>query len=310
MSFPAAPYHADVADGPASASAVWAKAADGVRVRVGLWPQEGARGTLVMWPGRTEFIEKYGRFARDMTARGLAVAAIDWRGQGLADRLAPDRNLGHVGAFTDYQLDAAVMAEVLEAHEFPRPWYLVAHSMGGAIGLRALMQGFPVARAAFTGPMWRINVSPAMRPFARALAATLDTVGMGLSYAPDTGPENYALKNGHDGNTLTSDREMFDYMAEQMRRHPEMAIGGPSAHWVREAMAETAWLARQPSPDLPMLAFVGEHESIVDADAVRDRVSRWPGAELIVVPGGQHEVLMEGRDARRMIADRLDGFFR
>ena len=120
---PKAPYFADVAEGPAGATALWLRAGDGVRLRMGHWPagrhdaapeepagpaeEARARGTILMFPGRTEYLEKYGPTAAEFTRRGYAFAAIDWRGQGLSDRLHADRRLGHVGRFTDYQLDCA-----------------------------------------------------------------------------------------------------------------------------------------------------------------------------------------------------------
>ena len=52
----AAPFYADVADGPPGGRAVWLHAADGVRLRAGLWPLQGARGTVLLLPGRTEYV--------------------------------------------------------------------------------------------------------------------------------------------------------------------------------------------------------------------------------------------------------------
>ena len=66
-----APLFHDVADAPADGRAFWLHAADGVRLRVGLWRHEGAQGTVFLLPGRTEYIEKYGRAAADLRARGL-----------------------------------------------------------------------------------------------------------------------------------------------------------------------------------------------------------------------------------------------
>ena len=56
----AAPFFADLADGPPGGRAVWLRTEDGVRIRVGLW-RGGEKGTVVLLPGRTEYIEKYGR---------------------------------------------------------------------------------------------------------------------------------------------------------------------------------------------------------------------------------------------------------
>ena len=63
-----APFLEDIADGPEGAKAYWLRAKDSTRVRVGVWPA-GPKGTILMFPGRTEYIEKYGRLARDLAIR-------------------------------------------------------------------------------------------------------------------------------------------------------------------------------------------------------------------------------------------------
>ena len=77
------------ADGPQGGVAQWLTTSDGVRVRVAVWGRDAPKGTVLLFPGRTEYVEKYGRAAGDLLARGFATVAIDWRGQGLADRLQP-----------------------------------------------------------------------------------------------------------------------------------------------------------------------------------------------------------------------------
>ena len=161
-----APFFSDVDDGPAGGHAVWLTCDDGVRIRLGVWPHDGAKGTVLLFPGRTEYIEKYGRAAADLAARGYATLAVDWRGQGLADRLMQDRAPGHVVEFADYQRDVRAVIAAAQEMDLPRPWHLIAHSMGGCIGLRALHEGLPVASAVFTGPMWGIELPRAIRPMA------------------------------------------------------------------------------------------------------------------------------------------------
>ena len=59
------------------------KTPDGVALRFARWaPPPGRKGTVCLFPGRAEFIEKYFETVRDLRARGFAVATIDWRGQG------------------------------------------------------------------------------------------------------------------------------------------------------------------------------------------------------------------------------------
>jgi lysophospholipase len=60
-----APYFDAIAHGPEGSSAYWVEATDGIRLRVGVFPtQKQARGTILLFPGRTEYIEKYGKTAK------------------------------------------------------------------------------------------------------------------------------------------------------------------------------------------------------------------------------------------------------
>ena len=74
----------------------------------------------------------------------------------------------------DYQRDVAAVMALARAEALARPpFHLVSHSMGGAIGLRALHDGLPVRAAVFSAPMWGIRMHPALRPLAWALATLL-----------------------------------------------------------------------------------------------------------------------------------------
>ncbi|MBC7132472.1 MAG: alpha/beta hydrolase [Roseovarius sp.] len=306
-----APLFSEVADGPGDGAAFWMRTSDGVRIRVGLWQAEGARGTVLLFPGRTEYVEKYGRAARYFADAGLATLVIDWRGQGLADRLGDDPMSGHVGRFTDYQRDVAAMVAAAGALELPRPWHLLAHSMGGCIGLRAVMEGLDVARVVFSAPMWGIRMSAMLRPVAWSLGWGMRHLGFGHLYAPSTAAEHYVLTEPFETNKLTNDRETWDYMARQIRAHPELGIGGPSLQWLHEALVEMRTLARRPAPGLPCLTILGSDEEIVDPRRIHDRMAHWPGGRLEIIPGGRHETLMDtpAMQARvfGMICDFLAG---
>src|SRR5690242_20827297 len=79
---------------------------DGVSLRFARWaPPPGRRGTVCIFQGRAEFIEKYYEMARDLRARGFAVATFDWRGQGLSQRALRDPKKGHVRNFREYETD-------------------------------------------------------------------------------------------------------------------------------------------------------------------------------------------------------------
>lgn len=304
-----APLLEDIADGPPGGRAVWMTAPDGVRLRVAHWSAAPAHGTVLLFPGRTEFIEKYGRAARALGARGYGTVCIDWRGQGLSDRLTDDAMSGHVGSFADYQADVVAMVQAAEALDAPRPWHLLAHSMGGAIGLRAAMTEMSVASCAFSAPMWGIRMRAALRPLAWSLGWGSRHVGLGHLYAPSTSRNSYVLSEPFGSNDLTSDAEMYAYMVRQLDAHPEMALGGPSLHWLFAALHECRRLHTLSSPPLPCLTFVGTEEAIVDTAQIDARIARWTGARLERLEGARHEAMMDTPQTQQKVWDMLSDFW-
>jgi len=300
-----APLLEDIAGGPEGGRAVWVMAEDGVRLRVGHWPAGDGRGTVLLFPGRTEFIEKYGRAARDLGALGYGTLAIDWRGQGLSDRLVQDAMTGHVRDFGDYQADVAAMIRAARALDLPRPWHLLAHSMGGAIGLRAVARGLPVATCAFTAPMWGIGMRAAVRPLAWSLGWASRHVGLGHAYAPGTGRGSYLQATPFETNDLTRDADMYAHMQAQLAACPALALGGPSLQWLFGAVRECRRLHALPSPALPCLTFIGTDERIVDTARIDARMARWHGGVLRTLDGARHEPMMDVPQTRQAIWDML-----
>lgn len=302
-----APFHAALADGPPGATCVWLQAG-AARIRVAWW-NAGKKGTVVLLPGRTECIEKYGRAAGDLVARGFSVITIDWRGQGLADRALPDRMVGHIGDFSEYQQDLdAMLAEAMRA-DLPQPLYLMAHSMGGCIGLRALMRGLPVKAAVFSAPMWGIAMAAWLRPVASVVGALARPLRIAHRYAPTTGGEAYLVSQPFEGNVLTTDRPMWDYMRRQIVEAPDLGLGGPSIAWLKAALTECGALARMPAPRVPTICALGTAEKVVDVPPIHLRMASWATGQLDLYPGAEHEIMMEGPAARARFFDRAAALF-
>ncbi|WP_299042848.1 alpha/beta hydrolase [uncultured Tateyamaria sp.] len=309
MTLSAAPLFTDVYPAPLDGAAYWATTADAVRIRLGVWQPDGARGTVLLFPGRTEYIEKYASAAGDLAARGFATLAVDWRGQGLADRLLDDPRMGHVAQFMDYQLDVQAALEAARALALPEPYFLLGHSMGGCIGLRALYEGLPVSAAAFTGPMWGIRISAHLRPVAWALGRMMPALGQGHRLPPGTMIDSYVLTAPFEDNLLTTDAEMYDMMRDQLTAHSDLALGGPSFVWLREALDETLALSRMPAPNLPCDTFLGTNERIVHVGRIQARMDSWEDGHLHLIQHGEHEVLMEDARTRAGIFDSMAARF-
>ena len=301
----AAPFFAEVAEGPAGVKAWWVQAEDGTRLRFGVWP-EGRKGTVLMFCGRTEYVEKYGRVAEDLANAGYGMVSFDWRGQGLADRPEHEPGVGHVLSFDEYRQDVAAFRQALEDLDVPKPWYLIGHSMGGCIGLRALYDGLPVAAAAFTGPMWGIQLSPLLKMISPLLIGGSALLGRDNQFAVTTGPWK---AEPFDGNILTNDPDQYEYMGRQMAAHPELTLGGPSFRWVAAAEEEAEALLAMPPLDLPVVTIVGTDEVRVSIVNAEKRMATWPGGEFILLDGARHELLMESPDLRTPTLDAIIGLF-
>ncbi|SMO55789.1 alpha/beta fold hydrolase [Paracoccus laeviglucosivorans] len=308
-----APFNTLPGDAPPSARTFWLQAEDGVKLRAAHWASGAAEiaGTVLLFPGRTEYIEKYRLVADDLNAAGFHVIAMDWRGQGMSDRLLPDRRPGHVGRFADYQLDVIELVVAAQELDLPRPWHLLAHSMGGAIGLAAVLDGLPVETAVFSAPMWGLKLSPMVLRLARGLSAGAGAIGRGdIPAIGSGGYDPFVLKMSFAENMLTSDGPRWGRMVAEAATWPENCIGGVTNHWLRAALAECDRLAEAVSPPLPMLVALGGQEKIVSPQAIRHRVAAWPGARLLELPDSRHEPMMERDVIRQAFLEAAVAHFR
>ena len=263
---------------------------------------------MLILPGRTEYVEKFGLVVSDLAATGRGALVVDWRGQGLADRALADPLKGHVGSFAEFQHDLdAVLAAAADLAPGPLPW--LAHSMGGCIALRGLMRGLRPAAVAFSAPMLGLAQPPALTTALGLLAGLARPFGADTGYAPTTGPDFGLPGMGFEGNTLTHDRQQFDRMKAQITEDPRLSLGGPTLRWMGESLREMSALVALPSPPVPALFGLGGDEGIVSARAIRERAARWPGAELAEYPGARHELTMERPEVRDGFLRRALGLF-
>jgi lysophospholipase len=273
----------------------WLRAVDGVKLRAALWRQpDTGRGTVFLLNGRTEFIEKYADAAVDLMARGFHVLALDWRGQGLSDRLIADPARGHVARFEDYELDLEALTTAALVENLPRPWLVVAHSMGGHNVLRQAAFG----RSRFDGlalsaPMCRINM-----PGPQALLRAIVKLGASFaaqSYAPGQGPPG-PKDDVFAGNTLTSDEDRFNVMVAAFRMMPKLRLGGVTFNWLNEALKSMEAVqapGRLESITIPVMLGMATHDRIVDPSIYPAMVQRLARGTLVEIAGAEHEILRE-----------------
>src|SRR5260370_29237717 len=88
------------------------KTPDGAELRFARWaPPAGRKGTVCVFTGRSEQIEKYFETVGDLRDRGFAVAMIDLRGQGHSSRRLRRPRQRYVPHFSDYEADLATFLQ-------------------------------------------------------------------------------------------------------------------------------------------------------------------------------------------------------
>ena len=210
---------------------------DGVTLRFARWaaPASG-RGTVCVFAGRGEYIEKYFETVKDLRKRGYAVATIDWRGQGHSSRRLDNPFKGHVQNFSEYQIDVAAFVKQVVLPDCPPPYFALAHSMGGAVMLHVARAGIEMfERFALCAPMIDLPGLRASLPM-RGLMRLLRAAGMGERFIPG-GNIDLIKSTGFPGNPLTSDPRRYARNVAILEADPTLGIASPTVAWLNAAFA-------------------------------------------------------------------------
>jgi lysophospholipase len=284
---------------------------DGIELRFARWDSlERNRGTICVFQGRTEFIEKYFETVNELRQRGFAVATMDWRGQGHSSRQLQDPRKGYVKDFSEFEADVdAFMRQVVLPNCAP-PYFALAHSMGGGALVRVAHSGKQkFERYVFSSPMVDLHGLKGLWP-SRLLARALRLAGRGEQFVPGG---NGDLDFDFKGNDLTSDRGRFARNAAILKADPTLGIGSATVAWVNAAFDtidafREAGHAEQIAQ--PTLMFSASDDTIVSKEAIEQFAGRLPKGSHQRIKGSQHEILQETNDVRRQFWDAFDNFMR
>jgi lysophospholipase len=287
------------------------KTPDGVALRFARWPPPpGRKGTVCLFPGRAEFIEKYFETVRDLRARGFAVAMLDWRGQGGSQRLLRNPRKGYVRRFADYDIDLATFMREVVLPDCPPPVFALAHSMGATALIRAAHQGHRwFDRMVLLAPL--IGLPGLRRSLAtRVIVRTMRLVGLGGAYVPG-GDASVMQQRPFIGNLLTSDPVRYARNVAVLEAEPQLAIGWPTVGWADAAFRMIGTLA-DPAYTVkirqPMLIIAAGHDQIVSTLAIDEFSARLRTGSHLIVPGARHELLMEQDRFRGQALAAFDAF--
>jgi lysophospholipase len=278
-------------------------ARDGVGIRYALWPRTADQrlGTVCLFGGRGEFIEKNFETISDLRRRGFAVATMDWRGQGGSDRLLQNPRKGHVEDFADYDRDLGQFMSEIVLPDCPAPYYGMAHSMGGHILLRsALSKMCWFDRIILSAPMIDVAREIVNAPALRYLVEAQALIGLGDAFIPGGGPEP-SEQGPFESNEVTSDRTRHERVSDILKTAPWLGVGAPTLGWVNAAARSITRINTfgfAASVRVPLLIVAAGNDTVVSTRAIELFAPRVKTCRHLVIAGAKHELLQE-RDAIR-----------
>ncbi len=295
---------------PAGITCVEVPAPGGVKLRAAYAVPRNPKGTIFIFNGRGDFIERYFETMNDLMKRGFAVATFDWRGQGGSQRLLPDALRGYVKSFEDYDADLdAFYARVAIAH-CPKPFYGLAHSTGGHMLLRALRGRKWLEKAVITAPLMGFHFGKWPQWLVHVLVFCTKYSGLGWLFLP--GLSKLPAKRGDfAGNILTSDRGRWDRDMSTLEQFPQLGIGGPTFAWLGAALKSFNDLFHWPKatgPSCPTLIVLAGQDRVVNNSDTQAFLKQAPGFSVITIADAQHEILHEKTAIREKFFAAFEAF--
>ena len=249
-------------------------------------------GTVVIVHGFTENADKFAELIHALLFSGYSVLTYDQRGHGRSWR-DPDLAEGsvtHVADFDDYVRDLEIVVE-RRLSGMPKPWFLFAHSMGGAVSSLYLERHNGVfARAALCAPMIEPNLGGLSVSAARALCGTMKLLAQRkkriFASRPYAGPEDF-------NTSAAASKERFDWYDAIKARTPAFQNNGPTFGWTEQALRANRMLLAPGAVEkieTPVRVFTAEHDGSVMPAAQKAFVARLKNGQRILVRGARHEI--------------------
>lgn len=274
-----------------------------------LYPQENAKGTIVVSYGFTESCLKYYELLYYFYREGYQAAIMDHRGHGRSMREVEDMTVVHVELFSRYVKDLHHFVEKkVKPMADGKPLYLFAHSMGGCIGTFYLEQ-YPddFKRAVLTAPMLGVKLGGCPAWAARVLCD--------MEVFRGKGTERLFTQSAFDSDesfeecSASSEARHAWYMKKR-REDENYQTSSGSYYWGKEAINAGEFVVSRKQAEkvkASVLLFQAEYDSLVKPEPQDRFISRIADGRLVFVPGVRHEIY---RAPNEVLQPYLEEIFR
>ncbi len=268
-----------------------------VRLAYRAFNQNNTRPALIILPGRGEPIAKYAELVYDLKDLDYTIYLFEHRGQGESS-LIDDCKIQYVRHYKDYVSDLNRFVRTIV-----KPWshpkhYLLAHSMGAAIGtIYAAHHPEFFDAIAFSAPMFDMNTQKHSKRSARALGTIMTGIGQGKKLAAT------------DGNQLTTSQVRAE-MNKTILSSSLIDASKISYRWALEALRaikHVKYLASKvPASVLMLQAGKDLHVPALGQDKL---CSKFLSCQKLIYPEAYHEILMEADTVRDEALRQIKEFF-
>lgn len=280
-------------------------------VRFGHVAPEDPEAIIVCLPGLAEFGEKYFETARDALAQNMAFWVVDWPSQGKSSPVVEGLNKRHS---LGYELELSILNELFKNHVEPSNekgvvCALLAHSMGGHIGLRYL-NDYPwvFQCAGFSAPMFGLKSLRLPWPIPQ-LITKLGEMFFATSYAPGQKDWSADLRDLEKNKIYSNDMHREKIHNAWCQIDSDLQTNGVTWGWIRESLKSCALIQKKKFISfiqIPCLVATAGQEKLVDNKAIHKAVKYLPNATHVHYDDALHELLVETDDVRN---DFLSKFF-
>ncbi len=279
---------------------------EGISIYYGIYDHPSSEKAILISSGRTEAALKYKELIYDLYNNGYAIYIHDHRGQGQSGRLTKDPEMGYIDSFQYYIDDMKYFYNQFLKPKNYKKKYLLAHSMGGAIGITYLEQ-YPedFQAAAFSSPM--LGLKPGICSIVNVLNGNKPKYAIGESKYKDS-------KSSFVNNTLTGSKIRYDRMIDAFNDIPEAKLGGATYDWVNKSCKQFKYIFNNIDKlSIPIILFSAENEQIVYPYAHKKFINKAKElskeCEAYIVENAQHELLIEKDEQRIETINKTLNFY-
>lgn len=264
------------------------------------------KATILISSGRTEAAIKYKELIFDLFNNGYSIFIHDHRGQGLSGRMTEDHDMGYIDDFQFYVDDMKYFYDnYLKTKEYKKI-FLLAHSMGGAIGLSYLEQ-YPndFNAAAFSSPM--LGLTPPICAAVKLLVGKEPKYAIGETKYNDD-------KVAFEENNLTSSKIRYARMIKAFNKVPKAKLGGATYQWINRSCNQFEYLFNNINMiQTPIILFSAQNDKIIDVRAHQRFVEKAKSlnkeGRAYIVDNAQHELFIEKDEKRIETINEILNFY-